>query len=179
MAETLRNPTYLLLRSSMRVAALVVTLLVVAGFFLPSDYIIRRSQSVTPDQIESIVQVWVDDSLWHQWMPLPEGSSVRATALQDRFEVLDGAGAIRQSIQVVDLSHDEFHFIVQPASDSSSIDNKLFLDARGDTLELVWEIRGELSVGFLGPYLALVADSIAGDNLVKGLSVLVTQDWRG
>lgn len=160
----------------MRVAALVVTLLVVAGFFLPSDYVIRRSQLISSDQMQSIGLAWQDARLWHRWMPLPEGSSVRATALQDRFEVLDGADVIRQTIQIVDRASDGFHFIVQPVADSSPIDNKLFLDAKGDALELVWEIRGELSVGFLGPYLALVADSIAGDNLVKGLSVLSKLD---
>lgn len=168
------------LRYITRIAAVIILVAVAVGFFLPSDYRIERSAVAQGAQHDLVQERLLNPEAWTDWMYIEAGK----LALQDGSDSLqegdhyliqyDG-DATKQGLIVIDsVSMEAITFTVQPNQKTQPIPNTLYIDVAEDgQTHLQWVIEGELDAGFLSPYLAFLANRIAGGNIEKSLSNLV------
>lgn len=168
------------LRYVTRIAAVIILMAVAVGFFLPSDYRIERSASAPSAQYDLVQERLFNSEAWADWMYIESGKLVLqegSDTLQqgDRFLIQYAGETIKQGSIVIDsVSMNAISFTVQPNQKTQPIPNTLYIDVseNGQT-HLKWVIEGELDAGFLSPYLALLANRIAGANIENSLSNLV------
>ncbi|SBS27331.1 hypothetical protein MAQ5080_00790 [Marinomonas aquimarina] len=168
------------LRYVTRIAAVIILMAVAVGFFLPSDYRIERRALAPSAQYDLVQERLYNPEAWKDWVYIESGSLV----LQEGGETLqpgnryliqyDGEVTKQGSIVINSVSMNEITFTVQPNQKTQPIPNTLQIEvaANGQT-NLQWVIEGELDAGFLSPYLAFLANRIAGGNIESSLSNLV------
>ena len=162
------------LRKVTRIAALVILTLVAVGVFLPSEYKVERSVSISVSK-SRLSALMFDGEFLTKWMfvqngqvnsfdgVLQEGDSIGLS-----YNDSDDSGVL----QIKSINNDSFRFTVQPKQDLNLVQNAISLqDKQGATL-VTWTIEGHLSAGLLGPYLAFFANDIAGGNFEKSLQSL-------
>ncbi|MBJ7549544.1 hypothetical protein [Marinomonas ostreistagni] len=167
------------LRLVTRIAAVVILSAVAIGFFLPSDYKIERSIQVPNEQYDLLQERLYNPKAWSQWMYIESGNLI----LQDDADTLSSdvryliqyqdASTKQGELNIISVTSDSIRFLVKPNQKTKPIPNVLNIheNANGE-VQLDWVIEGELDAGFLGPYLALFANNIAGSNIEKSLSAL-------
>lgn len=167
------------LRLVTRIAAVVILIAVAIGFFLPSDYKIERSIDVPAGQYDLLQERLYSSSAWTQWMFVESGKLVLQSdegviSSQTRYLMqYDEATTKQGELVITSVTTDSIAFSVQPNQKTKSIPNTLLIKENSDgSTHLRWIIEGELDAGFLGPYLALFANDIAGSNIEKSLSAL-------
>ena len=169
------------LRYVTRIAAVIILIAVAVGFFLPADYRIERSIRVSSDQIERVEERLYSAQDWTNWMHI-EGGALRLTAQSSQaltdasaFTIdYDGKTDKQGTLEIVAISPSVIEFIVTPNQKTSPVPNRIeIIHHQADSeWEVQWLIEGELDVGFLSPYLALMADRIAGSNIERSLANL-------
>ncbi|MCO4786447.1 SRPBCC family protein [Marinomonas atlantica] len=167
------------LRFITRIAAVIILMAVAVGFFLPADYRIERNIAVSSAKYDLLQERLYHPAAWVEWMHIESGDLVleegsRALAPGDRYLIVYDAEATKQGSIVIDsVSSNSIEFTVQPNQKTQSIPNVLNITTSntGET-QLQWVIEGELDAGFLSPYLALVANRIAGSNIEASLANL-------
>lgn len=168
------------LRYVTRIAAVIILVVVAVGFFLPSDYRIERTAAAQSSQYDLVQERLLNPEAWTDWMYIESGRLVLqegSDTLQqgDRFLIqYDGEDIKQGSIVIDSVAMDAITFTVQPNQKTQPIPNTLYIDVteNGQT-NLQWVIEGELDAGFLSPYLAFLANRIAGGNIENSLSNLV------
>ncbi|MBM6549866.1 polyketide cyclase [Marinomonas ostreistagni] len=169
----------LTLRYITRIAAVIILIAVAVGFFLPADYRIERSVTVPNAAREQVEQQLFTASEWQNWMHI-EGGSLQLTqqatpALSDattytiRYE---GDTEKLGTLELTQVSNERVNFVVTPSQTTLPVPNQIELLSSAQGLTIQWVIEGELDAGFLSPYLALVANRIAGSNIEASLSKL-------
>ncbi|KZN12689.1 SRPBCC family protein [Marinomonas sp. TW1] len=162
------------IRRVTRVLALVILLLVGAGFFLPTDYRVERSV-VIDASAANILDVALGGRNLPLWMhvqngrlrdsqgELSVGQSV-AIEYQDKAEQGD--------LTLLSVGPSQFTFDVRPKPNVNLVQNQIrFLSVPQGT-QVMWQIEGNLDAGFIGPYLALFANDMAGKNFEISLQKL-------
>lgn len=168
------------LRYVTRIAAVIILVMVAVGFFLPSDYRIERNAVAKSSQYDLVQERLFNPEAWTDWMYIESGKLVLqegSNTLQAGNQYLiqyDGESVKKGSIVIDKVSMSAITFTVQPNQKTQPIPNTLYIDvaASGQT-SLRWVIEGELDAGFLSPYLAFLANRIAGGNIETSLSNLV------
>lgn len=175
------------LRYVTRIAAVIILIAVAVGFFLPADYRIERSIDVSSDEIERVEQRLFEAQQWSEWMHIEGGAlqlaSQATTELNDAttYTIRYDAGNDKQgTLEIVSVTPSQIDFVVTPNQSTLPVPNRLEIIHHLATSqwELKWVIEGELNAGFLSPYLALVADRIAGSNIERSLANLVADANR-
>lgn len=167
------------LRYITRIAAVIVLVAVAVGFFLPADYRIERNVTVSSAKYDLLQERLYSPAAWLEWMHIESGHLVlkegsQALASGDRYLIVyDGETTKQGSIVIDSVTSNSIEFTVQPNQKTQPIPNSLMIttSSTGQT-QLQWVIEGELDAGFLSPYLALVANRIAGSNIETSLANL-------
>ncbi|MFT2098787.1 polyketide cyclase [Marinomonas sp. 2405UD66-6] len=165
------------LRIVTRILALVILLLVLVGFLLPTEYRVERSISINAP-LEIVSDNVLSGQKLSQWMHVQDG----------RVELFDG---VLQDGDTVRLFYDEsdeigeltllehtgsiIRFDVRPKLSTGLVHNRITLENHALVTEVKWIIEGNLSVGLLSPYLAFFANDIAGQNFEVSLLNLKQQ----
>ncbi|ETX11778.1 polyketide cyclase [Marinomonas ushuaiensis DSM 15871] len=163
------------LRKVTRILALIILVVIVVGLFLPTDYRVERSIVIDASQDEIQQKMFRGDYL-PNWMFVQNGKV-------DSFEgVLNEGDSVALSyddvaeqglLSLVELSYRSVLFDVRPKPKMNQVHNEISFQSNGGSgTEVAWVIEGDLSVGLLGPYLALFANDIAGNNFEKSLQQL-------
>lgn len=168
------------LRYITRIAAVIVLVAVAVGFFLPADYRIERSITVTSDNVESVQQRLFSAQAWPNWMYIEggelslESQSGEGLTSQSTFSISYDANVDRRgTLELVQVSSTQIEFVVTPNEKTRPVPNRIAIQSLDNgQLEVIWVIEGELDAGFLSPYLALVANTIAGSNIEASLTNL-------
>ena len=167
------------LRYVTRIAAVIILVAVAVGFFLPSDYRIERSAVAQSAQYDLVQERLLNPEAWIDWMYIESGKLVQqggGDTLQEGNRYLiqyEGEATKQGSIVIDSVSMEAITFTVQPNQKTQPIPNTLYIDVAEDgRTHLQWVIEGELDAGFLSPYLAFLANRIAGGNIEKSLSNL-------
>ncbi|NLQ16964.1 polyketide cyclase [Marinomonas sp. M1K-6] len=164
------------LRKVTRVLALLILLLVVVGFFLPTTYQVERQIVINTPRNVVLEKMFQGDFL-SRWLFVQNGQV-------DLFDGLLKAGdsvglsyddaSKRGELMLVNVSSDRVRFDVRPKEGVNLVQNTIRLQSVGQTTHVQWTIAGDLSAGLLSPYLAVFANSIAGHNFEKSLQQLKT-----
>ncbi|MGR0279571.1 SRPBCC family protein [Marinomonas dokdonensis] len=162
------------LRKVTRFLAVAILLLVVVGFFLPSQYRVERSIEVSASA-EEVLEVMLQGQQLSNWMYIENG----------QIEPQDGTLAAEQSAVISYLNTAEqgrltllevmpglVTFEVLPKPGVALVENQFYMQESGGVTSLRWVIEGELNAGLLGPYIALLANNIAGKNFETSLARL-------
>lgn len=168
------------LRYVTRIAATIILLVVAVGFFLPSDFKIERSIQIPENTAGRVLERLSTVSEWEEWVFVESGHLERiegqsqALLIGKKFNlVYPDKQSKLGSLEVTAVEASAIHFLVQPNQKSNVINNVISMEhLSSGELKVTWTVSGELSVGFLGPYLALFANQIAGGNLEKSLAQL-------
>jgi len=162
------------IRRVTRMLALVILLLVGAGFFLPTDYRVERSVIIDANS-ESILNTALDGRKLPLWMHVQNG---RLRDSQGQLSVGQSVAidyqdkAVQGDLALLSVSASQFTFDVRPKPNVNLVQNQIrFLSVPQGT-KVVWQIEGNLDVGFIGPYLALFANDMAGENFEISLQQL-------
>ncbi|MCB5160554.1 SRPBCC family protein [Marinomonas algarum] len=175
--NTAHSPALYKLRKVTRIAALVILLLVVMGFFLPAEYRVERSIVVDASRQEVFSSMLQGDNL-SDWMYIQNG----------QVEVFDGELTVGDRValfysdveqqgflSVTNKSNYTVLFDVQPKPKVNLVKNTIALTEVAEGTLVQWTINGTLSAGLLSPYLAMFANDIAGSNFERSLSALKEQ----
>lgn len=165
------------LRKVTRISALIIILLVVVGFFLPTDYRVERRIVINAPSHVVYDDMFKAEYL-SKWMFIQGG----------QVDVFDGA--LKEG-DLVGLSYSEtpdvgeliliklsdrlIRFDVRPKLKNNLVHNEIVLQPNGNSTFVKWTIKGNLSAGLLGPYLAFFANDIAGENFEISLRNLKEQ----
>jgi hypothetical protein len=162
------------LRKVTRITALVILLLVVVGFFMPTDYRVERSVVINASKAKVYEEMLKGDRL-AQWMFIQDGR------LSSFDGVLGGGDSVfitydstsdQGVLSLITASESVVRFDVRPKPKINLVHNQILLsEVEGGTL-VNWIIDGDLSAGLLSPYLALFANDIAGNNFERSLNQL-------
>lgn len=168
------------LRYVTRIAAVIILVAVAVGFFLPSDYRIERSVVAQSAQYDLVQERLYNSEAWQDWMYIESGQLVLQAGgdvlqVGDEYLIQYSGDTTKQGSIVIDsVSEDTIAFTVQPNQKTQPIPNTLLISATANgQIQLQWVIEGELDAGFLSPYLAFLANSIAGGNIETSLANLV------
>ncbi len=165
------------LRYVTRIAAVIILVMVAVGFFLPSDYRIERSVVVSEGNQTELKSRLFNAERWSDWMLIQSGrlqlSSVPVSDLEGaKFQLVYDEADKQGGILVGTVTDDSVAFLVTPSASVKPVPNVIYLRNHTQGLEVSWVIEGVLDAGFLSPYLALLANSIAGSNLEASLARL-------
>lgn len=167
------------LRYITRITAVIILVAVAVGFFLPADYRIERDITVSSANYNALQKRIYTPNAWLEWMHIESGKLVLQSGSEtlrsgDRYLITYNGEAEKQgSIVIESVSKNSIRFTVQPNQKTQPIPNVLnILTSKTGETQLQWVIEGELNAGFLSPYLALLANRIAGSNLEKSLANL-------
>ncbi len=155
----------------------LVGILIVVGFFLPTQYNVSRAQLIKapPAVIHSHVN---DLNKWEGWAPWLEedptliiilGEKTSGVGASQSWHGKDGNGALTFTQSSPDTGIDyDISF-----NDGSYKCQALihFRDLAGSTL-VTWEMTGDMAVPVLGGYLALNMDLMVGPMFEDGLKEL-------
>ncbi|PYF82977.1 polyketide cyclase/dehydrase/lipid transport protein [Marinomonas alcarazii] len=165
------------LRKVTRISALVILLLVVVGFFMPTDYRVERSVVVKASRDAIYQHILQGDSL-PNWMFIQDGKV-------DDFEGVLGEGdsvalvyngeTEQGLLSVIESSSSVIRFDVRPKPGVNLVRNQIELQDNGSETLVTWTIEGDLNAGWLSPYLAFFANDIAGRNFEHSLQNLKEQ----
>ena len=165
------------LRKVTRVLALIILLLVVGGFFMPTDYRVERSVLINAPRDEIYKDLFQGDRL-SGWMYIQNGKvdSFEGALGEGNSITLSYDGTPEQGVlSVVELSEKSVRFDVRPKPKVNVVHNVITLQSSNGSTLVVWTIEGDLSAGLLSPYLAVFANKIAGNNFEKSLQKLKDQ----
>ncbi|NVK75361.1 MAG: SRPBCC family protein [Oceanospirillaceae bacterium] len=178
MASNSSHPAALYkLRKVTRIAALGILLLVVVGFFMPTDYRVERSVIIDAPRDVVIKQMFQGERL-PNWMYIQDGKVASFEGVLgegDSIALLYDNSDEQGVLSVTASSGDVVRFDVRPKPKVNLVHNQIELQkAKGGTL-VKWTIEGSLSAGLLSPYLAMFANDIAGSNFERSLQKLKEQ----
>lgn len=162
------------IRRVTRVLALVILLLVGAGFFLPTDYRVERSILIdaSPQRILSLALEGENFPLWlyvqNGRLQSSQGELSIGQTLAIDYQDKDAQGRLT----LLSASSSQFTFEVQPKPNVNLVKNQIRLLPSAQGTQVIWQIEGELQAGFIGPYLAMFANDIAGENFEISLQKL-------
>ena len=169
------------LRWVTRILAILILFLVVAGMLLPNHYKVERSVQIamTSDEVQAYL---LRADVWGDWLYVEKGvvtplaepvSNGSLLAANDMLRIVYDAGGSEGEIHFTLVTDGLIEFSVVPKEGISSVFNRIELVTNtAETTQVNWHIEGELSAGFIGPYLALVANQIAGRNFELSLQRL-------
>lgn len=169
------------LRYVTRIVAVIILIMVAVGFFLPSDYKIERSVVVDRENQNELLERLYTVEAWPSWMYIQDGQLQLSadTHSESKLDQNVEFGILyidnpnkRGSITVQSVSDTKIDFTVTPNQTVKPISNAIEITQQNEHLVIVWVVEGVLDAGFLSPYLALIANSIAGSNLEKSLASL-------
>ncbi|MEO9274113.1 polyketide cyclase [Marinomonas sp. 5E14-1] len=165
------------LRIVTRILALIILLLVLVGFLLPTEYRVERSVSINAP-LDVVSENMLSGQNLSQWIHVQGG----------RVESFDGVLQNDDSIRLLYDESDEIgeltllehtgniiRFDVRPKLSTGLVHNRITLEEHALVTEVKWIIEGDLSVGLLSPYLAFFANDIAGQNFEVSLFNLKQQ----
>jgi uncharacterized membrane protein len=181
MASNSTHPAALYkLRKVTRISALVILLLVVAGFFMPVDYRVERSVVIQAPRDVVYQNIFQGDRL-PNWMFIQDG---KVSSFEGVLSKGDSVALVYDNtsdqgvLSVIESSESAIRFDVRPKSKVNLVHNQIVLqNDKGSTL-VKWTIEGNLSAGLLSPYLAMFANNIAGSNFEFSLQKLKEQVER-
>ena len=162
------------LRKVTRFLALIILVVIVLGFFLPTDYRVERSIVINASQGEIQQKMFRGDYL-PGWMYIQSGQvdSFEGVLQEGDFVTLSYNDVTEKGLlSLVGLSHQSVLFDVRPKPKMNQVHNEISFQPRNGGTEVAWIIEGDLNAGLLGPYLALFANDIAGNNFEKSLQQL-------
>lgn len=165
------------LRKVTRILALIILLLVVGGFFMPTDYRVERSVLIDAPRDEIYEDLFRGDSL-PNWMFIQEGkvNPFEGVLVEGDSIALSYDGMPEQGIlSVTELSENRVRFDVRPKPNVNIVHNVITLQSSNGLTLVAWTIEGNLSAGLLSPYLAMLANNIAGNNFELSLQKLKQQ----
>lgn len=162
------------LRKVTRVLALVIIVFFVIGFFLPTDYQVKRSVVVNKPS-DSVLHVMLNGERLPDWMYINNGKLVAQQGqLTQGDKVVIGYNNSddKGSLTFTAVTPSKVSFDVKPKINVDIVRNTILVKALGNKTELDWEISGKLKSGFLSPYIAFFANKIAGRNFEQSLQRL-------
>jgi len=162
------------LRRVTRILALIILLLVVGGFFMPTDYRVERSIIINASRSEVNKNLFQGDRL-PNWMFIQNGKvdSFEGGLGEGDSITLSYSGVPEQGIlSVIELSEQRVRFDVRPKPSVNIVHNDMTLQSSNGQTLVVWAIEGNLSAGLLSPYLAVFANNFAGNNFERSLQQL-------
>ncbi|MFQ3185382.1 SRPBCC family protein [Marinomonas primoryensis] len=165
------------LRKVTRILALIILLMVVGGFFMPTDYRVERSVLIDAPRDEIYKDLFQGDSL-PNWMFIQKGkvNSFKGTLDEGDSVALSYDEVPEQGVlSVIELSENRIRFDVRPKPKVNIVHNVITLQPSNGATLVAWTIEGNLSAGLLSPYLAMFANNIAGDNFERSLQNLKKQ----
>lgn len=174
MSNTTHPVALYQLRKVTRVLALIILVVIVVGFFLPTDYRVERSIVINASQDEIQQKMFRGDYL-SGWMFIQNGQvdSFEGVLSEGDSVALSYDGVAEKGLlSLVEMSSQAVLFDVRPKPKVNQVHNEIALQSQGAETEVTWIIEGDLNAGLLGPYLALFANDIAGKNFEKSLQQL-------
>ena len=167
------------LRYVTRIAAVIILVMVAVGFFLPSNYKIERSVVVNESNVSELEGRLFEANRWNDWMYIQSGvlqieDSGQSGIDGARFQIQYDDSSKQGNVLVQSAASNSIQFLVTPSASVNPIPNAITLSKVPEGTMVRWVIEGELDAGFLSPYLALLANSLAGSNLEKSLAQLST-----
>lgn len=162
------------LRKVTRISAFVILAVVIVGLVLPTDYKVERSVTIDAPK-QQVLNVLLGGEALPNWMFINDG----------KVESLNGAYSEGQSVNirynktdklgVLTMTHidgNQVAFDVKPKPEVDIVHNVISLDSKAGKTQVDWVIQGKLRAGLLSPYVALLANRIAGKNFETSLSRL-------
>ncbi|MGO2354535.1 MAG: SRPBCC family protein [Marinomonas foliarum] len=178
MVSNLSHPAALYtLRKITRISALVILLLVVVGFFMPTDYRVERSVVIQASRDAIYRDILQGDRL-PSWMFIQGGKVADfegALKEGDSVALVYDETAEQGLLTLVESSSSVIRFDVRPKPAVDLVRNQIELRDSGSETMVVWTIEGSLNTGLLSPYLAMFANDIAGSNFERSLQSLKEQ----
>ena len=181
MLEKPQSSALYQLRWVTRILAILILILVVAGMLLPNHYKVERSVQIAmpPDKVQAYL---LQADSWTDWLYVEEGvvasragsaSKGSLLSVNDVLGIIYDAGGSEGEIHFTLVTGGVIEFLVVPKEGISPVFNRIELIANtAEVTRVNWHIEGELSAGFIGPYLALMANQIAGRNFEVSLQRL-------
>ncbi|BFM48016.1 SRPBCC family protein [Marinomonas sp. THO17] len=162
------------IRRVTRVLALIILLLVGAGFFLPTSYRVERSVVInaTPQRILTFALAGENLPLWLHVQNGRLQSSQGELSVGQTLAIDYQDKDVKGSLTLLSVTSSEFMFEVRPKPNVNLVQNQIRLLSSSDGTQVVWRIEGDLDAGFIGPYLAIFANDMAGENFEIGLQKL-------
>ncbi|AEF55004.1 SRPBCC family protein [Marinomonas posidonica] len=167
------NAIYVIRRIT-RVLALVILLLAGASFLLPTDYRVERSVTIDASPEFILSQALQGDNL-SRWMYVKDGALAVSS---DQLEAGDSVDILYQGktelgrFTLLSIQQNLISFDVRPKPKVNVVHNLIRLKSTESGTQLNWVIEGNLSAGLVGPYLAMFANDIAGQNFETSLNQL-------
>ncbi|MEO9654751.1 SRPBCC family protein [Marinomonas sp.] len=159
------------LRKVTRFLAVAILLLVAVGFFLPSQYRVERSIEISAPA-EAVLEVMLQGQQLSNWMYIENGQiePQNGTLATQQSAVISYLNTAEQGqLTLLEVAPELVTFEVLPKPGVALVENQLYLQQSGGVTALRWVIEGELNAGLLGPYIALLANNIAGKNFETSL----------
>lgn len=162
------------LRKVTRFLAIAILLLVAVGFFLPSQYRVERSVRIqaAPEQVVEAILQGPQLATWmyieNGQLERQEGELLEQQSLAIHYQQTEQQGRLT----LLKAAANHVAFEVLPKAGVSPVQNDLYVRRDGEASVVNWVIEGELNAGLLSPYIALLANNIAGQNFEKSLQKL-------
>lgn len=159
------------------VIVILVVVFIIAGLLLPTTYSVQRSIVIdaTPAEIHEYVG---DLDNWGEWEPWTESDPSIAVTLGDKTTGIgahqswtgdSGDGALEFTMSSPDTGI-EYDLVFDGQFECQSA--MLYEPVKNGGTEVTWIMSGDTEKPFIGGYLALMMDTMAGDMFEKGLSNL-------
>lgn len=164
-----------MLKKILAALVLVVVLLVVGGFVLPTEYSLAREITIDapPDKVHAYVG---DLEKWEQWTPWQDndptvevtfGDKTTGVGASQSWTSQDGPGSLEFTMcdPATGIAYD-MKFGETPAKSAMTYE---FVDGK---TKVTWSMEGDMAVPVLGPYLRMMMPGMVGDSFDQGLEKL-------
>ena len=165
------------LKVALSIVVLVIVVIAVIGFVLPSTYVVEKEIVIQSDP--AAIHVYVDDlTKWQQWGPWHEKDPSIITTLGG---ITRGVGASQS--WTGDSGSGELTFTA--SNPASGIEYDLSLDDGAfvcvatvsytrmqDATKVTWSMYGDVGNSLIGRYFGLFSDSMVGPMFMRGLEKL-------
>ncbi|SBS29955.1 hypothetical protein MSP8887_02814 [Marinomonas spartinae] len=162
------------LRTVTRISAFVILAVVIVGLLLPTNYKVERSVTIDSSK-QTVMTVLLDGNALPNWMYISDGRVeafngvyTKGRSATIHYNKTDKVG----SLTITSIGNNQLTFDVKPKPEVDVVRNVIRLQSIGGKTKVDWLIQGKLRAGLLSPYVALLANRIAGSNFERSLDRL-------
>ena len=159
---------------------IVLVLLAIVGVMIPNDYEVSRSIEINANK-EKIHQYVGDLENWPSWSPWKEGDPSIETTIGEKSTGVgasqswtgkdgDGRLVFVKSDEDKGVGYDLFFM----GDENKCYAEMIYNDAGDNSVEVEWNMVGNINIPVVGGYFALMMDRMVGPMFEKGLSNLKT-----
>ncbi len=155
----------------------IIVLFVLGGLILPSDFEVKRSVSInantpTIHQFVNELNKW---TLWAPWLDIDPsikttlGAITRGKGASQSWSGSGGGGSLEFTSSSIETGIEyDLYFEGDPTRYFSSISYA----ETDQPIEVTWLMKGKIETVIIGPYVAMMMDTLVGDMFQDGLNKL-------